>query len=131
MQKEVMAIGLAATDSTKRLFTLGETSQQSGISYLSEISAEWWISLYKNKSFTWTWIHLTQGRAHLNADEIPLRLDGFSPCKQYFPGRPTQARLLFSLTSVCFCNFKAICSTMFNVFKRILYYNIKFNSIQK
>ena len=36
-----MAIGLAATDSTKRLFTLGETSQQSGISYLSEISAEW------------------------------------------------------------------------------------------
>ena len=35
----------------KRLFIWGKTSHLCGISHLSDISAEWWISRYKNKSF--------------------------------------------------------------------------------
>ena len=35
----------------KRLFIWGKTSHLCGISHLRDISAEWWISRYKNKSF--------------------------------------------------------------------------------
>ena len=76
----------------------------SGISHLSEIPAESCISLSKNRSFLWEWIHLTQVRSHLSAGEISLRWDDFSRCKQFLPGCPTQTGLLFSLKLVCFYN---------------------------
>ena len=62
---------------TKKLFIWRETFWL--ISHLSEIPAEWWNSLYKSKSFIWEQIHLTQVRSHLNAGEISLRWDDFSP----------------------------------------------------
>ena len=67
----------------QRLFVWGETP------HLSEIPGEWCISLSKNKSFTWEWIHPTHVKSHLNAGEMLLRWYDFSPCKQFLMGCPT------------------------------------------
>ena len=45
---------------------MGKIIHQSKTSHLSEISPGWCISLCKNKSFIWEWIHHTQVRSDLN-----------------------------------------------------------------
>ena len=50
----------------ERLFTSGETSRLSEISYLSEILVVWCISLSKNKLFISEWIHPFQVRVVLS-----------------------------------------------------------------
>ena len=73
----------------KELFIWEKSSHPGEPSHLSEISAEWCISLYQSKSFIREWIYLTQLRTHVNAGEISLRWDNFSPCKQCLLGCPT------------------------------------------
>ena len=41
------------------------------------------------KKIIWEWIHPTQVRSHLNAGEISLRWDDFSPCKHFLLDCPT------------------------------------------
>ena len=48
------------------------TPHLSRISHLSEVPAKRRISLSKNKSFIWEWIHPTEVGSHLNAREISL-----------------------------------------------------------
>ena len=66
-------------------------------SHLSEILAECSVSLCKNKSFIWEWVHPTQVRSHLNVGEISLRWNDFSPCKQFWLGCSTWGRTFYSL----------------------------------
>ena len=73
----------------KELFIWEKSSHPGETSHLSEILAEWYIKICKNKSFIWELIHPTQVRSHLNVDEISLRLDDFSPRKQFLWGCPT------------------------------------------
>ena len=61
----------------KELFIWENSSHLGESSHLSEISAEWCISLCRSKSFTWEWIHPTQLRPSLDAGEISLRWDDF------------------------------------------------------
>ena len=74
---------------TMELFICEKSSHPGETSHLSGIAAGWYISLCKNKSFIWELIHPTQVRSHLNIDEISLRWDYFSPCKQFLPDCPT------------------------------------------
>ena len=71
------------------MFIWNKSSHPGETSHLSEILAEWCISLCKSKSFIWEWIHPTQLRSHVNAVEISLSWDEFSPSKQFLPDCPT------------------------------------------
>ena len=73
----------------EELFIWEKLSHPGETSHMSEISAEWCISLCKNKSFIRERTHPTQVRSHLTASEISLRWDNFSPCQQFLPGCPT------------------------------------------
>ena len=68
---------LVIQEAPKRLLTWDETSHRSGISHLSRIAAEWWISFYKNNSFIWEWFHLIQVRSDWSG-MIFLHVNSFS-----------------------------------------------------
>ena len=67
---------------SQELLIWKKSSHAGEASHLIEISAEWCISLCKNKSLI-EQIHPTQVRSQLTADEISLKWDDFSPCKQF------------------------------------------------
>ena len=48
---------------------------------------DWWSNFVKK--IIWEWIHPTQVRSHLNAGEISLKWDDFSPCKHFLLVCPT------------------------------------------
>ena len=68
---------------------------------LSEILAEWCISLCNNKSFIWEWIHPTQVRSHLNTGEISLKWDDFSLSKHVFDGLSHLNRIVHLVYTRC------------------------------
>ena len=85
------------------LFIWKKLSNPGEMSHLSKISSE--SCICQNKSFLWEWIHHTKVRSHLNAGEIWLKLDDFSPCKQFLRAVSPRQDCSFSLDMVCFCNY--------------------------
>ena len=77
---------------SQELLISKKSSHAGEASHLIQISAEWCISLCKNKSLV-EQIHPTQVRSQLTADEISLKWNGFSPCKQCLLGCLTQTGL--------------------------------------
>ena len=83
----------------EKLSYLGETSHP------SEILAEWWISLCKNKSFIWECIHPTQARSLLNAGQVSRSGTIFLRVNSFCQDVPPRHDCSFSLDSVCFYNY--------------------------
>ena len=98
-------LGWSHRSLSKGLLIWGETSHLSGIFHMSEIPAEWCISLCKNKSFIWEWY--IPPRWHPTATQVRSHLGGmvFIHVISFCRAVPPRQDCSFSLDSVCFYSY--------------------------